>query len=598
MQVELIGCTSAGKTTLARRLVEVGKELGIDVQLSDDFLLRCIRLNWIKNEFVRRRIIELWALLVCLVFLRKYHELNKLIIRICCSVPGSWIYRLKLLRVVLRKIGIYEVIRSRSSDQQVVLLDNEGILQASHTLFVHPTGALYTRNLTDFLDLIPLSDVIAYLRQPEPVLIERTERRGHNRISDGANHEDIEPFITQAVGMFEEIRLYPRFSDRLFVIDGERNALLTNEHLNNRPVDNRPVDNRSAEKLAMLIIAEIAKIFPFPFPENRPNAGNCSASRSQYQADFNEIASESMRRTDLPRILYIASYSRSGSTLLDIVLGGSYRTAAVGEISFIGADWSDDRLRCSCGEPYRSCPVWHDLFASSSEAIEAHKIVRSVERASALASIVQGNLGSELGTAYREIMQRTFSHASARLDADLIVDSSKSARATVGRFLALSRYAGFDVRVLHFVRSARATADSYAAHGSNWVREGRIPPYLAVVPRSMIGWRIAHEKIIHLLKLVDPEKQMRIRYEDLVLDPEGVITAIGAFSGIDVIPAVDKLRHGESHTVGHLVGGNRMRHQKTILIKPSVDSDSDRLSLLEHSIYRLLVASLDKKFGY
>lgn len=331
----------------------------------------------------------------------------------------------------------------------------------------------------------------------------------------------------------------------------------------------------------------------------------CSASRSQNQAnfnematDFNETASESMKRTGLPRILYIAGYSRCGSTLLDIVLGSSCRTAAVGEISFIGADWSDGRLRCSCGEPYRSCPVWHDLFASSTEAIEAHEILRSVEGASALASIERGNLDSELCTAYRDVVHRIFSHASAKLDADLIVDSSKSARATVGRFLALSRYAGLDVRVLHFVRSARATADSYATHGSNWVREGRIPPYLAVVPRAVVGWRIAHEKIIHLLRLVDPKKQMRIRYEDLVLDPEGVITAIGAFSGIDVTLAVDKLRRGEPHPVGHLVGGNRMRNQKAIVIKSNANSDSDRLNLLEHSIYRLLAASLDKKFGY
>lgn len=131
MQVELVGCTSAGKTTLARRMVEAGRELGVDVQLSDDFLLSCIRLNWIKNEFLRRRVIELWSLLTCLMLLRKYREFYNFVIRTCRSAPGSWIYRIKLARVALKKIGIHELIRSRSSDQQLVLLDIAGLLKAS-----------------------------------------------------------------------------------------------------------------------------------------------------------------------------------------------------------------------------------------------------------------------------------------------------------------------------------------------------------------------------------------------------------------------------------------------------------------------------------
>jgi len=305
-----------------------------------------------------------------------------------------------------------------------------------------------------------------------------------------------------------------------------------------------------------------------------------------------------MNTTNLPRILYVAGYSRSGSTILEVLLESARGTAGVGEVSFIGADWANDRLRCTCGEPYRSCPVWHDLFTSAAEAIEAHEIQRKVEGASALASIERGNLSSELCTAYRDIMHKIFSHASARLGAELIVDSSKSARATVGRFLTLSRYAGLDVRVLHLVRSGYATAASYAVHGSNWVQEGRIPPYPAVVPRAIVGWRIAHERVMRLLMLVDPRKQMRMKYEDLVRDPVGAITAIGAFSGIDVAPAVDKLGRGEPFPVGHQVGGNRMRYQKAITVNLDVTRESSRLGLLELAVYRLAAAPLDKKFGY
>ncbi len=233
MQVELIGCTSAGKTTLAREMVQTGRELGVDVQLSDDFLLERGRLSWIKNDFLRRRVIELWALLTCLVFWQKYRELYRFIIRTCLLAPGSRFYKVKLARVALRKIGIFELIRCWSSDRQVVLLDNEGVLQGSHTLFIHATGASDTSNLPNFLRLVPLPDVVAYLRQSEPVLIERTRKRGHNRIPENSNDEDIESFIKQAVIMFEELRQHPRLSDRLLVIDGERNNFVTGKLYNN-----------------------------------------------------------------------------------------------------------------------------------------------------------------------------------------------------------------------------------------------------------------------------------------------------------------------------------------------------------------------------
>ncbi|MFZ2407592.1 MAG: hypothetical protein WAW41_20840 [Methylobacter sp.] len=245
MQIELVGCTCAGKTTLAKKMIAAGQALGIDVQLSDDFLLNCLRLNWIKQEFVRRRVIELWALLTCPMFLYKYRELYDLIIRICFLAPGSVPYRIKLARVALKKIGIYEIIRRRSSDQQVILLDNEGVLQASHTLFVHTGSAPYADNLADFLNLAPLPDVIAYLRLPEPLLIERTLKRGHNRIPENSETEAVANFISQAVFIFDEIQHDRKFADKLIVIDGERNKISSGEHALNPGV----------AKVAKLILA-------------------------------------------------------------------------------------------------------------------------------------------------------------------------------------------------------------------------------------------------------------------------------------------------------------------------------------------------------
>ncbi len=231
MLIELIGCTSAGKTTLARRMLQAGRELGIDVQLSDDFVLKQIRLNWIKNEFIRLRIIELLCLPICLVFWRKYRRFYRLAIRTSRQAPGSWFYKMNVARITLRKIGIYEIIHRCSSEQQILLFDNEGVLQASHTLFIHSGGArLNAGDLSSFVDFAPLPDVVAYLWQSQAVLLERTLARGHHRIPDRA-HDKVELFIEQAVEMFDALQRHPALVSRLLVINGEQNTIIPSEPL-------------------------------------------------------------------------------------------------------------------------------------------------------------------------------------------------------------------------------------------------------------------------------------------------------------------------------------------------------------------------------
>lgn len=233
MQIELIGCTSAGKTTLARKMLQAGRELGIDVQLSDDFVLKRIRLNWIKNEFIRLRIIELLCLPICLMFWRKYHRFYRLAIRASRQAPGSWFYKMNLARITLRKIGIYEIIRRCGSEQRVFLFDNEGVLQASHTLFIHSGGArLNAGDISSFVNAAPLPDVVAYLWQSQAVLLKRTLARGHHRLPD-RSHEKVKFFIEQAVEMFDALQRHPALASRLLVINGEQKTIVPSEPCGN-----------------------------------------------------------------------------------------------------------------------------------------------------------------------------------------------------------------------------------------------------------------------------------------------------------------------------------------------------------------------------
>ena len=71
-------------------------------------------------------------------------------------------------------------------------------------------------------------------------------------------------------------------------------------------------------------------------------------------------------------MIYISSLSHSGSTLLDMTLGGHPRFIGLGEIAEAVREDRDEEFyseeRCSCGERMTECDFWQDVitrFASN-----------------------------------------------------------------------------------------------------------------------------------------------------------------------------------------------------------------------------------------
>jgi len=219
MHIELIGSTSAGKTTLAKKMVEAGKEKGIEVLLSDDFMLEQLQVGWVKNDFIRRRLVELIAFAVCFTCRAKYSEFFRFVVREGNSYPGSRLYKINRIRNVIRKIGIFEFISRRSGSRQIVLADNEGILQGVHNLFVHQDSQADLHKISNYVELAPLPDMVLYLQQEEAVLVSRTLGRGHARVT-GTAPDKVAHFVRQAVVVFNELINSPKIQERLLIVDG------------------------------------------------------------------------------------------------------------------------------------------------------------------------------------------------------------------------------------------------------------------------------------------------------------------------------------------------------------------------------------------
>ena len=264
------------------------------------------------------------------------------------------------------------------------------------------------------------------------------------------------------------------------------------------------------------------------------------------------------------KVLYIAGAPRSGSTLLERLLGGQEGLVPAGELRRIWErGFLADQL-CSCGAPFRSCPYWGKVVDAAFGGLDGVD-------ASALASAVD-SFETRRGR-WREVGRRILPAVGRRGDRDLfsnilprlyrailsvsgasaVIDSSKDT--TYG--LVLSTMEDIEPRVVHLVRDSRAVAYS-------WQRRRRRPEivdreeYMPVArPTSTaLGWstrNITTEALRYF-----SGSYVRLRYEDLVADPDGAMA--------EVLGPLTDTQGGErtaSSSVGyHTVSGNPMRLAK------------------------------------
>jgi len=233
------------------------------------------------------------------------------------------------------------------------------------------------------------------------------------------------------------------------------------------------------------------------------------------------------------KVLYIAGCGRSGSTILDNILGQIDGFVSVGEIRYL---WQrgiiDDRL-CGCGERFSTCPFWTRVMprAGSVGSVEAERVVGLLARGTRarhvpwlLRSRKRPDRLRERLSELPEILSRLYGAVATESGARVIVDSSKLP--TYGELLR--HVAGVDLRVVHLVRDPRATAYSWSRAkplpaGDGSVMQRQTPLKSAALWST---WNAAAEGFWHA-----GPRSLRIRYEDFIAEPRPVIERIVALVG-------------------------------------------------------------------
>jgi hypothetical protein len=261
-------------------------------------------------------------------------------------------------------------------------------------------------------------------------------------------------------------------------------------------------------------------------------------------------------------VLFIGGLGRSGSTLVDRVLGQTPGVCSVGELVFL---WERGLLaneRCGCGEPFDGCPFWKEVGARAFggwERIDAavlaarqHRVDRTRYVPMLLAPRLSRGFDRRLRP-YAEALGRIYAAIAAASGATIVVDSSKH----VSTAALVRRVPGVRATIVHLVRDPRGVAWSWSKVVTRPdVTAGESSTMARIGPaRVAARWQSTNA----LLALVRSRHAV-LRYEDFVERPAASTRRLLSLGGMDVedLPQFIDDRtvlFGEDHTVA----GNPLR---------------------------------------
>lgn len=300
------------------------------------------------------------------------------------------------------------------------------------------------------------------------------------------------------------------------------------------------------------------------------------------------------------KVLFIGGPGRSGSTLLDMLLGQIDGFCSTGELRFIWDRGLGQNQLCGCGKPFKECDFWIDVVHEAFGGFQNvnHERLAALRYAAEhrISKWLSFNTASELLAPYEEYFDayRNLYRAIRKVSGcQIIVDSSKY----VAHGFILSTVPEIDVFTVHLTRDSRAVAYS-------WQRRKVRPEihweqhYMSQrgLLKSAGRWNrfniLAH-------KLQRTSKQYAfLRYEDLVINPKESLSRLLAELGIETnsLDFIDGFR--ANLKTCHTVSGNPMRFErKEIRIQPDTQWQTD-MSKYHKWLVTVITWPLLLKYGY
>lgn len=268
----------------------------------------------------------------------------------------------------------------------------------------------------------------------------------------------------------------------------------------------------------------------------------------------------SPRSASLAKVLYIAGWGRSGTTIVDNILNSYDSVVSTGELVYLWQRGLIQDRSCGCGRRFSRCDFWQDVLdaAFGDRRPDPHRVMtlgRQAVRLRHTPTLLGGRLNPE-AEEYARIYVRLYRAVAEVSRARLIVDSSKTPSVAA----LLSRMPGVDPYLLHMIRDPRAVTHS-------WQRAAPAPgaPSPSVTAGSL-HW-LMRNALIERLAAGRPDRYRRLRYEDFVARPRPTVEKVLAFTGVPHNRGPFVTDTTVRLSANHNVAGNagRMRHGEVSL---------------------------------
>ncbi len=267
-------------------------------------------------------------------------------------------------------------------------------------------------------------------------------------------------------------------------------------------------------------------------------------------------------------VLYIAGSGRSGTTLIDSILGQLPGVFSAGELRFLWQRGVVENRLCGCGRAFAECPTWQAVMREALAdwpELDPEQFARRQRR-----RVRAARLPGMLWSAWRgatsrpgrgeRVLADVYAAVAHLTSARVVVDSSKLP--PYGHLL--TGVPGIDLRVLHVVRDPRATAFSWQRRrilpdfGDERLMHQQRPPKSATL---WLLWNAVTELLWAGPRTRRPDRYLRIRYEDFVAAPEEATRRIADWLGV---PSTELPFRSPREVVlapTHSVAGNPSRHR-------------------------------------
>lgn len=300
-------------------------------------------------------------------------------------------------------------------------------------------------------------------------------------------------------------------------------------------------------------------------------------------------------------VVFIGGFGRSGSTLLERVLGQVPGHVSVGELVHLPQRGLIDDDRCGCGKAFSDCPFWTNVgeaaFGGWSHVEGWRSLQLEVDRKRYLPDLVAPwrAIHRRALELHAERLGRVYQAIAEVSGAKVIVDSSKHVQTAY----LLHHVPGISPRVVHLVRDSRGVAYS-------WTKEVARPEtdeselMTRYHPAAAAAQYLAYNLLFHGLGLVSTP-EVFLRYESFLADPPGQLRQLLRLLGLPGAASVD-LEFLSSDCVelepNHSVAGNPMRYRTGRMDLRRDDEWRAHLPARQRRAVTAITAPLLAKYGY